>query len=257
MLTVLLRVEHPLLLKNLRFLLLILITSVSYAQYGTIEGLVLFNGEVVGEDGVTVLSDVHLLNRNNGEVVISDPSGFFSMYVAKTHVVRFTSVGYEPFYFSLPGGFKGDVYYVKIEMKQRSTPLRNVTIYGEDDVQQSMLAVPEEPNPLEGVSYGTLQGEAKPVEPGIANVASLLWDWWSREGKQKRKLQAVLKQEALRDEMGKRFESELIWELTGLYGDELERFKRYCKLPPTFVLYANEYDFLIAVKTCYYGYKSQ
>ena len=57
--------------------------------------------------------------------------------------------------------------------------------------------------------------------------------------------------------MDKRFESELIWELTGLYGQELEKFKRYCDLPEGFVLRANEYDFLLSIKKCYYDYKNQ
>jgi hypothetical protein len=229
----------------------------AFAQYGTTEGLILFTGEVIDEDSETPLSDIHLLNRNNGNVTVSDPSGFFSMYISKIHVIRFTSVGYEPFYFSIPGGFKGDVYFHKIALTKRTTPLENVTIYGEPDKTESILSVKEIPNPLEGVSYGTLQGEAHEVEPSLMNIASLMWEWWSREGKEKRKLKEILRKDAIRDKVDKRFESELIWELTGLYGEELERFKRYCNLPQGFVITANEYDFLITIKTCYYNYKNQ
>ncbi len=229
----------------------------TFGQYGTTEGLILLTGEIVEEGIENPLSDVHVLNRNNGVVTVSDPTGFFSMYVAKTHVIRFTSVGYEAFYFSIPGGFKSDVFYQKIILKRRVTPLENVTIYGDIDVTESMLSVEEVPNPLEGVSYGTLQGEAHEVAPSVMNIASLMWEWWSREGKEKRKLKEILKQDAIRDQVDKRFESELIWQLTGLYGDELERFKIYCNLPPGYVISANEYDFLLTVKTCYYNYKNQ
>lgn len=237
--------------------LLLLIQIPCFGQYGTTEGLILFTGEVIDEGSETPLPDIHLLNRNNRNVTVTDPSGFFSMYISKIHVVRFTSVGYEPFYFSIPGGFKGDVYFQRIPLTKRTTPLENVNIYGEPDKTESILSINDIPNPLEGVSYGTLQGEAHEVEPSIMNIASLMWEWWSREGKEKRKLKEILKQDAIREKVDKRFESELIWELTGLYGEELERLKKYCNLPPGYVITANEYDFLLTLKTCYNNYKNQ
>lgn len=238
-------------------LLFILVTHLSFGQYGTTEGLVLLIGEVTSEDEVSALSDVHLLNRNNGQVVITDPTGFFSIYISKIHVVRFTSVGYEQFYYSIPGDFKGEVMYQKIALKRKTTPLENVTIYGDREVTESILSVKKEPNPLEGVQFGTLVGEAHEVKPTAMNVASLLWDWWSREGKQKRKLKEILEQEQITSMVDSRFESDLIWELTGLYGTELAKFKRYCNLPPSYVLTANDYDFLVSVKRCYYTFKNQ
>ena len=229
----------------------------AFAQYGTTAGLILFAGEVVLEDSVTPLADVHLYNRNNQQITITDPSGFFSMHVSKIHVVQFTSIGYESFYFSIPGGYKGEVYYRQIILQRRTIPLENVTIYSRNEVTESILRRENPPNPLKNVSYGTLQGDPVAVEPGIMNPASLLWDWFSREGKEKRKLKAILKLDEVRSQVDKRFESELIWELTGLYGEELERFKVFCNLPHSFVLRANEYEFLLAIKSCYYSYKNQ
>jgi len=207
-------------------------------------------------DSISPLADVHLRNRNNGQVAVSDPSGFFSIYILKTHVIRFTSVGYNPFYFSIPGAFKGDVFYQKIVLTRRTIPLEEVVIYGEGEVAESMLDR-EIGQPIEGLSFGTLEGEAHPVEPTLLNPASLLWEWFSKEAKEKKKLKQILKQEEIRRMIDDRFDSGLIWELTGLYGNELERFKVFCNFPSSFVLYANEYDFLIAVKTCYYKYKNQ
>jgi len=155
------------------------------------------------------------------------------MYVSKIHVVRFSSVGYNPFYFSIPGGFDRDVYYIQIKLKQSTVALRPVTIYGEEERTESILTREVAPNPLQGIQLGTLVGEARPVNPTLANPVSLLWDWFSKEGKERRKLKE------------------------GLYGEELEKFKRYCNLPQSFVLNASEYDFLLAVKTCYYQYKNQ
>ena len=215
-----------------------LVSQMVIGQYGTTEGLILFTGEIVLEDSVTPLADVHLYNRNNHQITITDSSGFFSMYVSKIHVVQFTSIGYEPYYFSIPGGYQGEVYYYKIILQRSTTPLKNVIIFSKKEVTESMLRRENPPNPLKNISYGTLQGDPVPVEPGIMNPASLLWDWFSRR-------------------VYIRFESALIWELTGLYGEELDRFKVFCNLPQSFVLRANEYDFLLAIKSCYYSYKNQ
>lgn len=234
-----------------------LVSQMANCQYGTTEGLILFTGEIVLEDSVTPLADVHLYNRNNHQITITDSSGFFSMYVSKIHVVQFTSIGYEPYYFSIPGGYQGEVYYYKIILQRSTTPLKNVIIFSKKEVTESMLRRENPPNPLKNISYGTLQGDPVPVEPGIMNPASLLWDWFSREGKEKRKLKAILKMDEVRTRVEIRFESDLIWELTGLYGEELDRFKVFCNLPQSFVLSANEYDFLLAIKSCYFNYKNQ
>ena len=214
-------------------------------------------GEVKSEGGLTALPDVHVYNQNNAQVTVTDQSGFFSMYVSKIHVIRFSSVGYDSFYFSIPGDFAGDVYYVRIEMKQSITALRSVTIYGKEEKTESMLSRDTGPNPLANVQLGTLKGEAREIEPTLANPVSLLWEWFSKEGKEKRKLKEILARDEIRTSVDKRFDSELIWELTGLYGEELENFKAYCNLPEGFVIQASEYDFLLAVKTCYYKYKNQ
>jgi hypothetical protein len=227
------------------------------AQYGTTQGLVLLTGEILNEDGVTPLQDVHIYNQNNKQVTVSDPTGFFSMYVSKIHVLRFSSVGYETFYFSLPGDFMGDVYYIQIDMIRKTVALRSITIYGEEEKTESILTREKPLNNLENVQLGTLVGEAKPVDPTLENPVSLLWDWFSREGKEKRKLKQILERDEIRATVDNRFESDLIWELTGLYGEELEKFKRYCNLPEGFVINANEYDFLLSVKSCYYKYKNQ
>lgn len=227
------------------------------AQYGTTRGLILLTGEVQSEGGLRTLPDVHVYNQNNTQVIVTDPTGFFSIYVSKVHVIRFSSVGYDPFYFSIPGDFVGDVFYVNIEMKQSITALRPLTIYGKEEETESMLSRDTGPNPLEHIQLGTLQGEARAIEPTLANPVSLLWDWFSKEGKEKRKLKEILARDEIKSTVDKRFDSELIWELTGLYGNELENFKRYCNLPEGFVIQSSEYDFLLAVKKCYYKYKSQ
>ncbi len=240
------------------FILFYLATGIVpvFSQYGTTQGLVLLTGEILQEDGITPLPDVHIYNQNNTNVTVSDPTGFFSMYVSKIHVLRFSSVGYDAFFYSIPGDFDGDVYYIHIEMKQSTIALRPITVYGTEEKTESMLTR-EVLKPMPGVQFGTLVGEARPVEPNLGNPVSLLWDWFSKEGKEKRKLKELLKQDALRHKVDMRFESDLIWQLTGLYGEELEKFKRYCNLSQNLVLHANEYDFLLTVKTCYYKYKNQ
>ena len=243
-----------------KLLLVIAITmpfqSFSQQQYGTTKGLILLSGIVIDQDSVE-LSDVHIYNQNNRQVLISDPSGFFSIYAAKSHVLRFTSIGYETKYVSIPADFKGEVYFTYIMLKERVTPLENVTIIAKEEETQSMLKVPERPKPFGEYGIGTLQSEPVKISPGIGSPISMLYEWFSKKAKEERKLKEILASDAIRKNVDKRFESELIWEMTGLYGDDLERFKRFCNLPRSFVLYSNEYDFLVAVKDCFYKYQNR
>lgn len=238
---------------------MILTPFLGYAQqqYGTTRGLILISGILVNEDSVE-LSDVHIYNQNNRQILISDRSGFFSMYVAKSHVLRITSIGYETKYLSVPADFKGDLYFTYVVLKERVTPLSNVTIFGKEvEETKSMLKREEQPKPFGEYGIGTLQSEPVRVKPTAGSPISLLYEWFSRESKENKKLEEILKQDAIRQSINKRFESEIIWELTGLYGLELARFKRYCNFPQTFALYASEYDFLVEVKKCFYRYQNQ
>ena len=87
------------------------------------------------------------------------------------------------------------------------------------------------------------------------NPISLLYNWLSNEGKQERKLEELLQQEAIKKLVSQRYESDLIWEITGLSGEELNEFKNHCNLPASFVIKASDYELLLRIKECFNNFE--
>lgn len=222
------------------------------AQYGTTEGLILLSGEVVGPEG-TGLMDVHVQNLNNRQVTVTDNTGFFSIYVHHTHRLRFSAVGYRPFYLEIEVQDDENNLYEVIKMRRETIALDEITITPEEIERATNMMMPQSGEPLFSIGY---QGEPGAVKPNVGNPISFLYYWFSRGGKQMRKLEELKKQGKISGQVDDRFESELFWELTGLVGEELEEFKAFCNMSDSFIMYSSEYDFILKVNQCFDEFKN-
>ena len=233
------------------FLLIAKIPAKGQSPNETNTDYVLLSGEVVSSAG-TPIEGVHILNTNTNALAISDENGFFSLTMYKTHVLRFSAVGFRTFYFMLKQGSNETVLYKRITLQTVTVGLKNVDIVAKEEERAENLF---RPKPLPPPFIFGYQGEQHEVKPTLANPVSLLYDWLSKEGKQKRQLAELLKQEEIKKLVAARFESDIIWEFTGYAGDELEEFKEYCNLTDYFVMHASDYDLLLKIKECYNTYK--
>ena len=206
---------------------------------------ILLSGEVVSPAG-TPIAGVHILNTSTNTLSISDENGFFSLTMNKTQVLRFSAVGFRTYYFTIKGKAE-DVMYKRITLQTVTVGLKNVDIVAKEEPRAERFF---RPKPVPAFTWG-YQGEQHEVGPNLGNPVSLLYDWLSKEGKQKRKLEELLKEEAVKKLVAKRFESDLFWELTGLTGKELNEFKEYCNLSDHFVATSSDYDFLLKIKKCF------
>ncbi len=233
-------------------LLIIFFSATAMAQ----SDVVLYSGEVINKNTGSPIQDVHILNKNNGVVSISDEDGFFSIQVFNHHVLQFSVIGFETKIVNIQNDENSRYLHTTVKLEPKIYALRPVTI---QDMQKEVETVVRKPE--ENWKYGkyglklTGTGAPEKVGPTLENPISLLYDWFSREGKQKRKLEELLKEEKIAKAVAARYESDLIWEATGLYGEDLVRFKNFCNLPQSFILNSNDYDFLMAVKGCYIEYK--
>lgn len=216
-------------------------------------GYLLVSGEIVNAAN-TPIEGAHILNTSTNELAISDASGFFSINMHTSHVLRISSVGFKTYYFNLRKAQIPNSSFLKITMQTVSVGLKNVDVVAEKELRATNLFRPK-PTPLP-FNFG-YQGQQKAIKPTVLNPVSLLYNWLSKEGKQNRKLEELLKQEEIRKWIAQRYESDIVWELTGYTGKELEAFKIYCGLTDTFVKNASDYDFLVKIRACYNAYTPQ
>ncbi len=223
-----------------------------FSQVST-SGYLLLSGEIVSP-AETPIDGVHILNTNTNDLAISDAGGFFSIIMHKSHVLRISAVGFKTYYYSLKISQEKDISYVKIILQTVTLGLKNVNIIAKEEPRATNMFRPKPiPAPF---SFG-YQGEQYKIKPTVLNPISALYDWLSKEGKQNRKLEELLKQEDVKKLVANRYESDLIWQLTGYAGKELEAFKRYCNLSGYFVANSSDYEFLLKIKTCYNSYSPE
>lgn len=237
------------LLRGIAFLFLL--TNQVQAQYGTTEGLILLSGEVLDEEG-NALQDVHVQNMGNKQVTVTDNSGFFSIFLHKSHNIRFSAVGFRPTYFTPHENSRASLYKV-IKLRSKATALNEITIRPDDVERATEMMMLPPGQPLFSIGF---QGEQEDFKPGVGSPISALYNLFSKESKQQKKLEELLKQDKLKGLVDERFEREDFWELTGLVGDELEEFKEFCGMSELFIMTATDYEFLFRVKNCFNKFKN-
>ena len=213
-------------------------------------GYFLLSGEIVSPAN-TSIDGVHILNTNTNELSVSDNTGFFTIKMHKSHVLRISSVGFKTYYYSLKKQTNDHIGYIKLTLQTVTIGLNNVDIIAKEEQRAENMFRPKPiPAPF---SFG-YQGIQHDIKPNALNPISLLYNWLSKEGKQQKKLEELLKQDEVKNIVANRFESDLIWELTGFAGQELEQFKTHCNLSDYFVANSTDYDFLLKIKACYNSY---
>ncbi len=227
-----------------------LISSIMLIAQNNNGGYLLLSGEIVSAAD-TPIEGVHILNTNTNMLSITDESGFFSLTMHKSHVLRISAVGFKTYYYSLKGQVKDSFDYVKITLQAVTVGLKNIDIIAKEEQRPTNMF---KPKPIPAPFTFGFQGVQQKVEPTALNPISLLYNWLSKEGKQNKKLKELLKQEEIKTLIENRYESDLIWELTGYAGKELEAFKAYCNLSDYFVANASDYEFLLKIKNCYNSY---
>jgi hypothetical protein len=226
--------------------ILLLFTNQVKAQYGTTQGLILLSGEVVDDEG-NGLKDVHVQNMGNKNVTVTDNSGFFSIYLHKSHNLRFSAVGFRPTYFTPSENSRASVYKV-VKLRSVATALSEITIRPDEVERATEMMIPSPGEPLFSIGF---QGEQEDFKPNIGSPISALYNLFSKDSKQQKKLEELLKQDKLQELYDQRFERDDFWQLTGLSGAELEEFKEFCGMSELFVITATDYEFILRVKSCY------
>lgn len=126
------------------------------------------------------------------------------------------------------------------------TTLAEVEVRGktEAEVKQEIKEFLKEPT-----AQRTLNGDQ--ILELASSPFTLLYEAFSKQAKARRRA-AVMRQEERRRQLAEmRYNRLMVSQNTGLNGDELDRFMRFCPVPDEFVLRASEYELIERVKECY------
>lgn len=213
---------------------------------------------VLSADTTRPLPYVQVVNRSKGQGAVSDLQGYFRLRAAAGDSIEFRMIGYQDSLLAFTDFSKQGYVFA---MKEKIVTLKPVTIRGErayepfapperksDDPYVGYRSVrPSGLDPVEQKIDLATTGNGAALEGAITQFASL----FSKKEKQRKKIRA-LKEKAREEEYYKAlynywFDSEIVAELTGYQGEELEKFLDFCNPSLKFLEETNEYQVILTI----------
>jgi len=200
-----------------------------------------------------------VVNKNTKQITRTSDNGNFLVKASKGDSIKISSVGYK----NVGIAWDGVTMEPVLEMPQDAIVLQEVTVKDRrlEVVRKQideLLSAPEASTKLKWKDISNLiNTNTSTPGAGIGISIDGLYQLFSKEGKTRRKLEAM-KQEDLRKLLVEyRYSAEYVSYVTKLKGQELKDFMKFCNLPDNFVLTANDYDLTLEVFRCLDRFKGR
>lgn len=182
-------------MKKIFSLIILTLTAVAFAQAQD-----LLKGTVVENGSNTRLNNVFIRDNNNKQITLTDKNGDFSIKTATGHTLIFTSPGYTP-----------DTLYV-IDMRPKRVAMVSVAIaLGQVNIRSTRLAF----DPHKEYPEVYTKSKVYAFSPST---------WFSKEGKDARRLKKYFQREAQERHVDEVFSKAYVGSIVPLKGQDLENF---------------------------------
>ncbi len=200
----------------------------------------------------------HVLNLRFHRATVSDTLGFYTIPMRRNDTLLITAIGYEDEHFTLPPFWPTNSFSGVLYLKEKVYNIEGVTVHGlgtYEQFKQSVLALDlsdDEVVKMQEYYDKILTQEAIKYQ---AVSTGFSFSLRSPEERSLRKLQKILEQQKIQQQIDAKYNKAIVSKLTGLKGKALEDFMHYCQLPQDFILKSSEYDILQRIKESYENYK--
>ncbi len=232
--------------------ILILITCQSYGQQ------VYVLGKIIDAQTGKPVESATVVNKNSRQITKTGENGNFLLKAAKGDSIKASSVGFKMAGIVFDGLNKEPV----ITLRQDAIALREVVVKDKrlEQVKKQideLLQSPEASTKLKwkDISNLVMMNPSGSTPGSIGISIDGLYQLFSKEGKTRRKLEAMKQEDLKKLLVEYRYNTEYISYITKLKGQELKNFMKYCNLPDNFVLTANDYDLTFEVFRCLEDFK--
>jgi hypothetical protein len=210
--------------------------NTAYAQ------TIIVKGVVLEDDSNTTIPFAYVVNKNTKTGSVTDQNGIFILQAKRTDTLLISYLGklpqkillskYEPV---------NDKIELKILLVNKPEELKQVTIRSIDFTANQRK------------QYEKFIYKPKQNDP-IHHPISFFYDRFSREAQSREKLRLFYEQDLLNDLARKRLTDEIIVKLTGNPQMNYDKLQQICRLSPSYIVTAIEYDLYLQVRRCYSTY---
>jgi len=232
-----------------RFLLILslLITCTGFAQQPR---KYVVSGTVLQEDTVSAMPYVYLINRRTGNGTITDFNGKFSIIAQNNDTLTFQYLGYarRKYPVSLIKNLNDSMKQsVRIVMHQTLVTMQGVTV----------MANKIKPNEIDYMKRYIKQNARLKGVDAFSSPITALYEQFSHKGKANRKLQQLFQDILIKEEVSKKFNPEILRQLTEDETVSFDDFRRYAwRISDEFIMSHNGYDLYAPIMWYYRQYKA-
>ncbi len=235
------------------FFCLTLVFSGKVWAQGTLKTLLL-KGFVVGADTNNTIPLANILKKPSGERFISNRYGAFGINVNENDTLQFSVIGYQNFELLVKKYvLLNTTDPIKVRLKPISYRLKEVDINYNKRKRDSLAR-----KAAYILKNSPILNDYDHVDSWIGGSSGSMVTSLFESGNSKlqeyyklRTLMALYHEQDLVDE---RYTQSLIIRATGIEENKIAEFKKFCNLPHYFILNSNDYDLVVAIKSCYSDY---
>lgn len=227
------------------------------------QDVLIFRGKVFDKSSGMAIPYVNIISQLRHYGTAADENGEFTIYAIAGDTLVFTAIGFESFrYYVNAEGYEDyfravvlepaiysiqevDVFPFRTYAQFKSAVLNTKLQVEEYQFEKSLQAVKEL-----AVYEAAQAGAGAPVSLGSPITA--LYNKFSKEGKELREYQRLVELDSYREQLSRRYNSDLITHITGIDDQGLiEKFMAFCNFSDSFILKATDYELYLAVNECF------
>ncbi len=244
----------------------IIITSCFQLRAQEKQKLIRISGRVIAVKDTSGISYAHVLNLTYPSGTISDQVGNFSIVCRYGDTLQFSSIGYQHSYLVTSRLDPTFVEHsVRIRLMAKVYQLPTVTIFPFNTragLRRAFLAMKLPEKDIMEMEV-TKRLKIRPDEVGgsadygivLPGPASLIYDLFSKEAKQRKKFEKILKQESIAKLIDRRYNSEIVSRIIGNDDPNLIKdFMQYCHFSIGFITLSSDYDLYLSIKQSWLNY---
>ncbi len=233
------------------FLFLFLLSTVGYAQERSVYGRVVDSTRHEGINGLIIQ------NVTSGQMVNTNKTGDFFIRALPGDSIVVMDIGYE----RVGTTYDGKNRYPVIGTKQQPIMLKEVVITDKrrKELQEEIdafLLNPQSGGAIREEIMGNLLSPAASQQPGIGISIDGLYELWSRQGKQNRKVADLKYNDVKGFYVDLKYNRQLVAQVTKLEDHEIDDFMNFCRPNEDFILRANDYDLTNKILLCLKDYRT-
>jgi uncharacterized protein YbaA (DUF1428 family) len=232
-------------LKRILAILFLLLTLVSFGQRKFS-----ITGTVFENDSTTTMPYVYLINQTNGNGTITDYNGRFTLIARNNDTVVFSYLGYarKKFPVSMITNLTDSTKKpLKVVMRRMMVDLAPVTAFSYKIKQ----------NEIDYMKRYVKQHAAPRAIDALQSPITALYEQFSHKGRANQKLRDLFEQILIHEEVEKKFNAEILRQLTEDEFIDFEKFRRYCwYVNDQYILSHDGYELYAPIMDCYRRWKS-